>query len=108
MEKTWFTHIHYEAVKIALTLHEGKGFTVVARLALLDSRYEQYNYACVVTVQTTLNIGTFFLTLFLHFNLKLDDPIIYDHLKVQLQLVGTPQVLGTYVATLHYQMAYRV
>lgn len=38
--------------------------------------------------------------------------IIYNHLKVQLQLVGAPQlapqVPGTYAATLHYQMTYCV
>ncbi|KAK1392715.1 hypothetical protein POM88_011771 [Heracleum sosnowskyi] len=39
---------------------------------------------------------------------QLSDPHICNNLKVQLQIVGEPQVAGTYIATLHYQMAYRV
>ncbi|KAK1383244.1 hypothetical protein POM88_020979 [Heracleum sosnowskyi] len=77
-------------------------------MALLDSRFEQYAHACITTVQTTLNVGIVFVTLFPNFNPRLDDLYIYNNLKVQLQIVGAPQVAGTYIATLHYQMAYRV
>jgi hypothetical protein len=40
--------------------------------------------------------------------MALDDPQLHHFLKVQLQIAGADQVLDTYQATLHYQMAYRV
>ncbi|KAJ6893634.1 hypothetical protein NC652_027629 [Populus alba x Populus x berolinensis] len=40
--------------------------------------------------------------------MALDDPQLHNFLKVQLQITGADQVLDTYQATLHYQMAYRV
>jgi len=40
--------------------------------------------------------------------MTLDDPQLYNFLKIQLQITGADQVLDTYQATLHYQMAYRV
>ncbi|KAK1398016.1 hypothetical protein POM88_007879 [Heracleum sosnowskyi] len=103
-----YSHLHFGAVRMALTLHGRKGLPVVARMALLDTRFEQYAHACIATVQTTLNARTVFITLFPNFNMRLDDPHIYDNLKVQLQIIGAPQVAGTFMATLHYQMAYRV
>lgn len=94
---------------MALTLDGRKGLSVVARMAFMDTRFQQYAHECIAAVQTTLNAnaGTMFVTLFSNFSMRLDDPLIYNYLKVQLQIVGAPQVVGTYLVTLHYQMAYR-
>ncbi|KAH9622967.1 hypothetical protein KSS87_001070, partial [Heliosperma pusillum] len=109
---TWktsgYTHLHYGAVRLALTLHGRKGLPVVARIALLDTRFKEYKHACIATIQTTLNAGTVFITLFPNFNMALEDPQIPQNLQIQLQITGTPQVGNTYAATLHHQMAYRV
>ena len=48
------------------------------------------------------------VTFYPNFNMALDDPQLHNFLKVQLQITGVDQVLDTYQATLHYQMAYRV
>ncbi|ESQ44532.1 hypothetical protein EUTSA_v10003477mg, partial [Eutrema salsugineum] len=56
-----YTHQHYGAIWLALTLHGRKGLPIVARVALLDTRYREYQHACVATIQTTLNAGTSFI-----------------------------------------------
>ncbi|CAL9217700.1 unnamed protein product, partial [Arabidopsis halleri] len=50
-----YTHLHYGAIRLALTFHGRKGLPVVARVALLDIRYREYQHACIETIQTTLN-----------------------------------------------------
>ncbi|KAK4607188.1 hypothetical protein RGQ29_001131 [Quercus rubra] len=60
------------------------------------------------TVQTTLNAGTIFVTLFPNFNMSLKDPHLCDALKVQVQITGASQVQDTFAVTLHYQLAYRL
>ncbi|ESQ51076.1 hypothetical protein EUTSA_v10022984mg, partial [Eutrema salsugineum] len=91
-----YTHLHYGAIRLALTLHGRKGLPVVAR------------HACIATIQTTLNAGTVFVTLYPNFNISLEDPQIFQNMQIQLQITGASQVGNTYVATLHHQMAYRV
>ncbi|XP_023641348.1 uncharacterized protein LOC111831449 [Capsella rubella] len=103
-----YTHLHYGAIRLALTLHGRKGLPVVARVALLDTRYREYQHACIATIQTTLNVGTVFVTLFPNFNVALEDPQICQNMQIQLQITGAPQIGNTYAATLHHQMAYRV
>ncbi|CAH8254131.1 unnamed protein product [Arabidopsis lyrata] len=102
-----YTHLHYGAIRLALTLHGRKGLHVVARVALLDTRYREYQHACIATIQTTLNAGTVFVTLFPNFNVALEDPHVYQNMQIQLQITGAPQIGNTYAATLHHQMAYR-
>ena len=68
----------------------------------------EYHNAVIGTVQTTLNAGTVFVTLFPNFNMSLRDPHICDALKVQVQITGASQVPDTFAATLHYQLAYRL
>ncbi|ESQ32849.1 hypothetical protein EUTSA_v10005702mg, partial [Eutrema salsugineum] len=91
-----YTHLHYGAIRLALTLHGRKCLPVVAR------------HACIATIQTTLNAGTVFVTLYPNFNIALEDPQIFQNMQIQLQITGAPQVGNTYVATLHHHMAYRV
>ncbi|GMN57153.1 hypothetical protein TIFTF001_026260 [Ficus carica] len=53
-----FTHLHFGAVRLALTFHGRKGLPVAARIALLDSRHRRYRDAVITIVQTTLNAET--------------------------------------------------
>ncbi|CAH8278548.1 unnamed protein product [Arabidopsis lyrata] len=103
-----YTHLHFGVVRIGLTLHARKGLPVVARIALLDSRLKSYQQACIGTVQTTLNAGTVFITLFPNFNVSLQDPNLLKALKVQLQLIGAPMQEESVAATLHHQIVYRI
>ncbi|ESQ56343.1 hypothetical protein EUTSA_v10027218mg, partial [Eutrema salsugineum] len=71
-------------------------------------RLKSYQQACIGTVQTTLNAGTVFVTLFPNFNVSLQDPNLLKTLKVQLQLTGAPMQEKSVVATLHHQIVYRI
>ncbi|KAG8482389.1 hypothetical protein CXB51_027288 [Gossypium anomalum] len=84
------------------------GKPVVARIALLDSRYLQYQDACIATVEATLNTGLVMVTLFPNFTMALADPNLLSALQVQIQIAGAPQVASAIIATLHYQIVYRV
>ena len=68
----------------------------------------KYQYACIDTIQTTLNAATVLVTLYPNFNMSLHDNRLLDALKIQLQIVGVDQDPSSIGATLHYQMAYRV
>ena len=46
----------------------------------------EYQNAVIGTIQTTLNAGTIFVTLFPNFNMSLKDPHLCDALKVQVQI----------------------
>jgi len=91
-----------------LSYYGQKGLPVTARLALLDTIYLEYQHACIGSLETTLNCGIVVVTFYPNFNIALDDPQLHHFLKVQLQITGADQVLDTYQATLHYQMAYPV
>ncbi|GAV77142.1 MP domain-containing protein [Cephalotus follicularis] len=112
LPKRWisegYTHLHFGAVRLALTFHGRKGLPIMSRIVLLDTRFLDYQHACIGTVETTLNAGTIFITLFPNFNMPLSDSYLLSTLKVQIQIVGVPQVNSTFVAILHYQMVHRV
>ncbi|KAK9986600.1 hypothetical protein SO802_031551 [Lithocarpus litseifolius] len=72
------------------------------------NRFLEYQNAVIGTVQTTLNAGIVFVTLFPNFNRSLGDPRLCDALKVQVQITGASQMQDTFAATLHYQLAYRL
>ncbi|KAL4556804.1 hypothetical protein LXL04_034966 [Taraxacum kok-saghyz] len=97
-----YTHIHFGAIRLALTFHGRKGLTAFSQIALVE-----YQHACIGTIQTTLNAGTIFVTFYPNFNRPLNDPSFFTSLKAQIQIGGTPQV-NTFQAIFHYQMAYRV
>ncbi|CAG7906488.1 unnamed protein product [Brassica rapa] len=103
-----YTHLHFGVVRIGLTLHARKSLPVIARIALIDFRLKFYQQACIGTVQTTLNAGTIFITLFPNFNVSLQDPNLLKTLKVQLQLVGASMQEKSVAATLHHQIVYRI
>jgi len=79
-----YTHIHFGAVRLALSYHGQKGLPVAARLALLDTRYLEYQHACIGSLETTLNCGTTVVTFYPNFNMAWDDPQLHHFLKVQL------------------------
>ena len=93
---------------MVLTFHGRKGLPIVSRISLFDSRFLKYQNAVIGTIQTTLNVGIVFVTIFPDFNMFLKDPHLCDALKVQVQITGASQVQNTFAATLHYQLAYRL
>ncbi|KAK9032912.1 hypothetical protein V6N11_017954 [Hibiscus sabdariffa] len=103
-----YSHIHFGAIGLALNYHGAEGKPVVARIALLDTRYLKYQYACIGTVEATMNNGLVMVTLFPNFTMALEDPNLMDALKVHIHIVGAQQVESSIIATLHYQIVYRV
>ena len=103
-----YTHLHLGGVHLILTLHGRKGLPVTARLALLDTRFKEYQHAVIGIVLTTLHAGSVLLTFYPNFNLSLDDPNLPTTLKVQIQIQGVEQIVSSKMATLHHQLVYRL
>ena len=79
-----YTHLHLGRVRLILTLHNRKGLPVTARIALLDTKFKQYQHVVVGTVLTTLHAGSVLLPFYPNFNLSLEDPNLPTTLKVQI------------------------
>ncbi|KAK8563661.1 hypothetical protein V6N12_035804 [Hibiscus sabdariffa] len=77
-----YSHIHFGAIRLALNYHGVEGRPVVARIALLDTRYLKYQDACIGTVEATMNNGLVMVTLFPNFTMALEDPNLMDALKI--------------------------
>ncbi|KAH9792641.1 hypothetical protein KPL71_004209 [Citrus sinensis] len=109
---TWkregYTHLHLGGVRLILTLHGRKGLPVTARIALIDTRFKEYQHAVIGTVLKTLHAGSVLLTFYPNFNLSLEDPNLPTTLKVQIQLQGAEQTPTSKIATLHHQIVYRL
>ncbi|KAH9734775.1 hypothetical protein KPL71_017498 [Citrus sinensis] len=103
-----YTHLHLGGVRLILTLHGRKGLAVTARIALLDTRFKEYQHAVIGTILTTLHAGSVLLTFYPNFNLSLEDPNLPTTLKVQIQLQGAEQTPTSKIATLHHQIVYRL
>nr|GEX86355.1 viral movement protein [Tanacetum cinerariifolium] len=102
-----YTHIHFGAIRLALTFHGRKGLPAYSRIALLDTRFVEYQHACIGTIQTTLKAGTIFVTFYPDLNMPLNELSLLTVLKAHIHIGGTPQV-NTFQATFHYQIAYQV
>ncbi|KAH1129088.1 hypothetical protein J1N35_000466 [Gossypium stocksii] len=102
-----YFHIHFGVIRLALNCLGAEGKLVVARIALLDSRYLEYQHACIATIEATLN-SDLVITLFSNFTMALADPNLFIALKVQIQIIVAPQVPYVIVATLNYQIVYKV
>ena len=50
-----YTHLHYGAIRLILSLHGRRGLPVSARVSLLDTSYLHYEHAVIGTVLTTLH-----------------------------------------------------
>ncbi|KAJ0044601.1 hypothetical protein Pint_05443 [Pistacia integerrima] len=59
-------------------------------------------------METTLNVGTIMVTFYPNFNMLLKDNALLNALKVQVQIVGEIPKTREFMATLHYQLVYRV
>ncbi|RDX67922.1 hypothetical protein CR513_53147, partial [Mucuna pruriens] len=103
-----YTHLHYGAIRLILSLHGRRGLPVSARVSLLDSSYLHYENAVIGTVLTTLHAGSVTLTIFPNYNVSLRNPTISHRLKVQVQIIGADQVAEALFATLHHQFIYRL
>ncbi|KAK8479909.1 hypothetical protein V6N13_073382 [Hibiscus sabdariffa] len=103
-----YAHVHVGAIRLALTFHNKKGLPVATRIALLDSRYKNYQHACLGMVETTLNSGTAVFTVFPNFTLSLKEKTWSTTFVAQIQMIGAPMEPGLVQATLHSQMAYRL
>ncbi|KAH9769462.1 hypothetical protein KPL71_012011 [Citrus sinensis] len=103
-----YTHLHLGGIRLILTLHGRKGLPVTARLAMLDTRFKQYQDVVIDTVLTTLHAGSVLLTFYPNFNLSLQDPNLPTTLKVQVQIQGAEQISSAKIATLHHQLVYRL
>ncbi|RDY09254.1 hypothetical protein CR513_06401, partial [Mucuna pruriens] len=103
-----YTHLHYGAIRLILSLHGRRGLPVSARVSLLDSSYLHYENAVIGTVLTTLHAGSVILTIFPNYNVSLRDPTISHRLKVQVQITGADQVAEALSTTLHHQFIYRL
>ena len=103
-----YTHLHLGGVRLILTLHGRKGLPVIARIALLDTRFKQYQHAVIGTMLTILHAGSVLLTFYPNFNMSLEDPNLPTTLKVQIQLQGAEQISTSKMATLHHQIVYRL
>ncbi|KAH9716890.1 hypothetical protein KPL71_021625 [Citrus sinensis] len=99
-----YTHIHLGGVRLILTLHGRKGLPVTTRIALLDTRFKQYQHDVIGTVLTTLHADSVLLTFYPNFNLSLEDPNLPTTIKVQIQLQGAEQTPTSKIATLHHQI----
>ena len=82
-----FTHIYFGAIRIALTFHGIKSLHVVSETTILDTRCDKYQPTCLATIQSTLNAGTIFVTIFANFNMPLNDLTLPTALKVQVQII---------------------
>ncbi|KAH9698068.1 hypothetical protein KPL71_023866 [Citrus sinensis] len=103
-----YTHLHLGGIRLILTLHGRKGLPVTARIALLDTRFKQYQHAVIGTVLTTFHAGSVLLTFYPNFNPSLEDPNLPTTIKVHIQLQGAEQTPTSKLATLHHQIVYRL
>ncbi|KAL8228432.1 hypothetical protein R6Q57_016016 [Mikania cordata] len=44
-----YTHIHFGAIRLDLTFHGRKGLPAFSRIALVDTRFVEYQHACIET-----------------------------------------------------------
>ncbi|WVY95146.1 hypothetical protein V8G54_034234 [Vigna mungo] len=103
-----YTHLHYGAIRLILSLHGRRGLPVSVRVSLLDSSFLHYENVVIGTVLTTLHAGSVVLTMFPNYNVSLRDPTVPQRLKLQVQITGAGQVAEALCATLHHQIIYRL
>ncbi|KAH9792659.1 hypothetical protein KPL71_004218 [Citrus sinensis] len=48
-----FTHLHLGGIRLIFTLHGRKGLLVTGRIAMLDTRFKQYQDAVIAPIQTS-------------------------------------------------------
>ncbi|KAI9098559.1 hypothetical protein K1719_025184 [Acacia pycnantha] len=103
-----YTHLHFGAIRLVLTLHGRKGLPVTAKVALLDSTYKKYSDSLIGALLTNLNNDSVILTIQPDYNVSLIDRTLLGRLKVQIQITGAEQDSQAIMATLHHQIVYRL
>ncbi|KAI9077215.1 hypothetical protein K1719_040786 [Acacia pycnantha] len=103
-----YTHLHFGAITLVLTLHGRKGLPVTAKVALLDSTYKKYSDFLIGALPTTLSNGSVILTIQPDYCVSLSDRTLPGRLKVQIQISGAEQDSQAIMATLHHQIVYRL
>ncbi|QHO21215.1 polyprotein [Arachis hypogaea] len=103
-----YTHLHLREVRLILTLHGRRSLPVIAKVALLDTTFKEYQHALIGALVTTLSNESVILTIAHNFTIRLSDPTICQRLKIQIQLVGVIQDSNAEQAILHHQVLYRV
>ena len=103
-----YTHLYFGGMRLILTLHGRKGLPVTTRIALLDTRFKEYQHVVIGTVLTTLHAGSVLLTFYPNFNMSLEDPNFPTTIKVQIQLQGADQTSTSKIATLYHQRVYKL
>ncbi|KAI9102936.1 hypothetical protein K1719_023375 [Acacia pycnantha] len=103
-----YTHLHFGAIRLVLTLHGKKGLPVTAKVALIDSTYKKYSDALIGALLTTLSNSSVILTIQPDYNVSLFDETLLGRLKVQIQITGAEQDSQAIMATLHHQIIYRL
>ncbi|KAI9112896.1 hypothetical protein K1719_016010 [Acacia pycnantha] len=81
-----YTHLHFGAIRLVLTLHGRKGIPVTAKVALLDSTYKKYSDTLIGALLTTLSNGSVILTIQLDYNVSLFDKTLPGCLKIPRQI----------------------
>ncbi|KAI9116597.1 hypothetical protein K1719_012255 [Acacia pycnantha] len=103
-----YTHLHFGAIRLILTLYGRKGLLVTAKVALLDSTFKSYSNALIGALLTTLSNDNVILTIQPDFNVSLFDPTLPRRLKVKVQIIGVEQDSQAIMATLNHQIIYRL
>ncbi|MED6136122.1 hypothetical protein PIB30_053155 [Stylosanthes scabra] len=80
----------------------------MAKIALLDTTFKEYQNALIGALVTTLTNGSVILTISPDFIMRLTDPTLSQRIKIQVQLIGAIQDSAAEQATLHHQVLYRV
>ncbi|KAH1031652.1 hypothetical protein J1N35_043826 [Gossypium stocksii] len=79
-----YSHIRFGVIRVVLNYHGAEGKPLIARIALLDSKYLKYQHTCIATIEATLNSSLVIVTLFPNFMMALIDPNLLEALKVQI------------------------
>ncbi|KAI9087328.1 hypothetical protein K1719_030648 [Acacia pycnantha] len=103
-----YTHLHFGAIRLVLTLHGRKGLPVTAKVAFLDSTYKKYSDYLIGALLTTLSNDSVILTIQPDYNISIFERTIPGRLKVQIQITGAEQDSQAIMATLHHQIVYRL
>ncbi|KAL0420719.1 UNVERIFIED_CONTAM: polyprotein [Sesamum latifolium] len=77
-----YTHLHLGAIRLVLSYHGRKGLPVTDRIALLDTRFLEYEHAVIGMVLTHTQRWSIVVMLFPKFVVSLCDPHVASAFKV--------------------------
>ncbi|KAH1074955.1 hypothetical protein J1N35_027283 [Gossypium stocksii] len=80
-----YNYVRVGAIQLVSTFLNRRGLPVTTRMALLDSRYKNYQYGCLGMVETTLNSGAVVLTLFPNITMFMREKLVH-RLPIQIHI----------------------